>query len=111
MPRSRETLTYRLRRLPAYLKRSTIADFLVRSVEGLGPLENILVFSLASNLVRWERPPSKTATLMFKKTPERFDNDQTEWTIRVADQDLIFDTNFLDFTPLTDADPDLHQFE
>jgi len=80
-------------------------------VEGLGPLENILVFSLASNLVRWERPPSKTATLMFKKTPERFDNDQTEWTIRVADQDLIFDTNFLDFTPLTDADPDLHQFE
>jgi hypothetical protein len=111
MPRSRETLTYRLRRLPAYLKRSTIADFLARSVEGLGPSENILVFSLASNLVRWERPPSKTATLMFKKTPERFDNDQTEWTIRVADQDLIFDTHFLDFTPLSDADPDLHQFE
>jgi hypothetical protein len=113
MPRPRENLTYRLRRLPAYLERSTVADFLVRSVEGLGPPESIVVFSLASNLVPWERPPTKTATLMFKKTPKRFDNDQTEWTVLLPDQgqSLIFDTHFLEFTPLGDCDRNLHQFE
>ena len=113
MPRSRDALTYRLRRLPAYLKRSTVADYLVRSVEGLGPLDNIVVFSLASNLVQWERPPTRVATLMFKKTPEPFDNDRTEWTLHVADQDqsLIFDTHFLDFTPLSDPGHDLYQLE
>jgi hypothetical protein len=81
MVRPREALMYRLRQLPNYLERSTAANFLVNSVEGLGPPRNILIFSLASNLVPWERPPTKTATLMFKKTPERFDNDQTEWTV------------------------------
>jgi hypothetical protein len=113
MPRSRETLTYRLRRLPAYLERSTVADFLVRSVEGVGPLENLVIFSLASNLVHWERPPTKTATLMFKKTPERFDNDRTEWTVLLPEQGqaLIFDTHFMEFTPLSDCDRSLHQFE
>ena len=113
MVRPCESLTYRLRRLPNYLERSTVANFLVNSVEGLGPPENILIFSLASNLVPWERPPTKTATLMFKKTPERFDNDQTEWTLMVPDQgqSLIFDTHFLEFTPLGDCDRDVHEFE
>jgi hypothetical protein len=113
MVRPRESLTYRLRRLPNYLERSTVANFLVNSVEGLGPPENILIFSLASNLVPWERPPTKTATLMFKKTPERLDNDQTEWTVLVPEQgqSLIFDTHFLEFTPLSDCDRDVHKFE
>src|SRR2546423_13508622 len=106
MPRSRDALTYRLRRLPAYLKRSAVADYLVRSVDGLGSPENIVVFSLASNLLHWERP---VATLIFKKTPDRFDDDRAEWTIPLTDQDqnLILDTHFLDFTTLSDPDPDL----
>jgi hypothetical protein len=50
---------------------------------------------------------------MFKKTPDRFNNDQAEWTIPVADptQSLIFDTHFLDFTSLSDPDPMQYQFE
>lgn len=113
MPRSRNTLTYRLRRLPAYLKRSAVADYLVRSIEDIGPRENIVVRSLASNLVQWERPPTKVATLMFKKTPELFNNDGTEWTVPVEGQNrsLIFDTHFLDFTPLSDPGQDLLQLE
>jgi hypothetical protein len=93
MVQPRETLTYRLRRLPSYLERFTIANFLVNSVEGPGPSENIPIFSLASNLIPWERPPTNTATLMFKKTPERFDNDQAEWTVLVLDQDPEINAN------------------
>jgi hypothetical protein len=113
MPRTRQALTYRLRRLPAYVERSTVANFLVRSVEGLGPPENIVIFSLASSLVHWERPPTQTATLMFKRTPERFDNDRTQWMVPLPNQgeSLIFDIHFLEFTPLSDCDPSLHQFE
>ena len=50
---------------------------------------------------------------MFKRTPERFDNDRTEWTIQLPDlgESLIFDTHFLDFTPVSDCDRNLHQFE
>jgi hypothetical protein len=113
MPRPRESLTYRLRRLPAYLDRSQVANFLVTSVEGLGPLENIVIFSLASSLMPWKQSPTKTATLMFKRTPKRFDNDRTEWTVPMPDhsESLIFDTHFLEFTPLSDCDRSLHQFE
>src|SRR5271170_5135537 len=113
MVRARGNLTYRLRRLPNYLERSTIANFLVNSVEGLGPPENILIFSLVSNLVPWERPLTKTATLMSKKTPERFDNDRTEWTAPVPEQgqSLIFYAHLLGFTPLSDCDRDVHEFE
>ena len=113
MVRPRETLTYRQCRLPNYLERFTVANFLISSAEGLGPPENIPIFSLASNLVPWERPPTKTSTLMFKKTPERFDSDQTEWTVSVLEQvqSLIFDTHFLEFTPLSDCNRDVHEFE
>jgi hypothetical protein len=78
MPRPREQRTYRLRRLPAYLERASVADFLVLSVEGLGPPENLVIFSLALNLIPSKQSPNKTATLMFKETPKRFNNDQTE---------------------------------
>jgi len=113
MPRSREALTYRLQRLPASLERSRVANFLATSVEGLGPAENIVVFSLASSLIPWKESPTKTATLVFKRTPKRFDNDRTEWIVPMPDQgeSLIFDTHFLEFTPLSDCDRNLYQFE
>jgi hypothetical protein len=90
-----------------------VADFLVRSVEGLGRPENIVIFSVASSLMPWKQSPTKTATLMFKNTPKRFDNDRTEWIVPMPDQgeSLIFDTHFLDFTPLSDCGHNLHQFE
>lgn len=113
MPRPRESLTYRLRRLPAYLDHSQVANFLATSVEGLGPPENIVIFSLASSLMPWKQSPTKTATLMFKSTPTRLDNDRTEWTVPMPDhsESLIFDIHFLEFTPLSDCDRSLHQFE
>ena len=50
---------------------------------------------------------------MFKKTPEPFNNDRTEWTVHIEDQDqsLIFDTHFLYFTPLSDPGQELLQLE
>jgi hypothetical protein len=113
MSRSRDTLTYRLRRLPTSLERCTVANFLVKYAKDLGPPDNIVVYSIALNSLHWERNKTKVATLMFKKTPDRFNNDQAEWTIPVADptQSLIFDTHFLDFTSLSDPDPMQYQFE
>jgi hypothetical protein len=90
-----------------------VADFLVERVEGLGSLDNIVVYSIALNSLHWEINKTKVATLMFKKTPDRFNNDQAEWTIPVTDptQSLIFDTHFLGFTSLSDPDPIQYQFE
>ena len=90
-----------------------VADFLVGCAEDLGPPDNIVVYSIALSNLNWGKNKNKVATLMFKKTPDCFDNDQTEWTIPVADpsQSLLFDTHFLDFTSLSDPDPMQYQFE
>lgn len=111
MPRNRENRTYRLRYVPPSIMRPELADFLTTTVEGLGPIDNINVYSLASSLN--PRDVTKTATLMFKKVPTMLDNDKREWSVHVPGQarNLIFDTHFLDFTALNDVEPSVYQFE
>lgn len=112
MPRLRKRLTYRLRQLPYHLAQDEVAEFLQKVSADFGTQENIKVFSLASNLLMWEKSLTKTATLMFRTTPKRFDNDEREWTVsaRTAgwNRDLIFDVHFHGFTPMNDVDESIH---
>jgi hypothetical protein len=114
MPRPREQRTYRLRQLPQYLERQDVGAFLCKVSPDFGLAEDIEVFSLASNLITWEKPPTKTATLMFRKTPKPFDNEE-EWamTARSAawNRNLIFDVRFEGFTVLNDVDSSTHLAE
>ena len=84
---------------------------LTTTVEGLGPIDNINVYSLASSLNTQD--VTKTATLIFKRVPTLFDNDKREENVHVPDQarNQIFDTHFLDFTALNDVEPSVCQFE
>lgn len=70
----------------------------------------IVTCSLASSLVPFETPRTKTATIIFKTLPDIFDNDDTEWPLRTEDAqpNVIADVHFLGFTALNDADSDLH---
>ena len=56
---------------------------------------------------------TKTATVNFKKLPEKFDNDDTEWVLPTGDgqANVIIDVHFLGFTALNDVDSDLHALE
>lgn len=105
--------TYRLRRVPSYVGRAGLASFIAQAVEGLGGAQNIHVYSLAPSVGDWARPPSQTATLTFNESPIRLCDGRSEWAFPVQGQgpSLLLDTHFLDFTPLNDINPDLHQFE
>jgi hypothetical protein len=112
MAPDRNARTYRVQNLPAFLKKSKVAEFLARSIEGLGTEERISVFSLAATLDEWNTQ-SKTATVTFDHVPIRFDNDKDEWSIRVDgfSRRLIFDVHFRGLTPYNDVDPTEHQLE
>lgn len=115
MPRLREQRTYRVRQLPQCLERQDVANFISRVSAEFGPKEDIEVFSLASSLIAWERPQTKVATIIFKNTPEAFNNDEGEWTVAAVhagwSYELIFDTHFTGFTPLNDVEPSSHLAE
>lgn len=112
MAPDRNARTYRLQNLPAFLKKSKVAEFLIRGVEDLGPQDAINVFSLAATLDEWNTQ-SKTATLTFNQVPARFDNDKDEWSITIDgfSRRLIFDVHFRGVTPYNDVDPTEHQLE
>jgi hypothetical protein len=108
MLRPREQRTYRLRQLPHHLERHNVAEFLCKVSAEFNPQEDIEVFSLASNLITWEKPQTKTATLVFRSTPKLFDNDEGEWSVSARDagwdRNLVFDIHFEGFTPLNKVD-------
>ena len=106
MPRSRLGRTYRVQQLPARLHKHEVAAFLVSASRELGHSTNIEVFSTAPSLNVYEQYPTRVATLMFKETPQCFDNDQEQWKVFCEDpqwpRNIIFDTHFGGFTPLND---------
>jgi hypothetical protein len=75
----------------------------------LGPSDNVTVCSLSQTLNQWERPPTKVATVVFRDTPTRFENDDKEWIIPTKDLgvkgNIVIDVHFLNFTPLNDFVP------
>jgi hypothetical protein len=112
MPLGREARTYRVRQLPPFMVKNHLSGFLAASCRQLGPAENIRVFSLASSLSQYE---TKTATLIFLRTPNRFDNNETQWTVACEDsnwhRNLIFDVHFIGLTPLNDRISDENPLE
>jgi len=112
MAPDRNARTYRVQNLPAFLKKSKVAEFLARSIEGLGTEDRISVFSLAATLDEWNTQ-SKTATVTFDHVPIHFDNDKDEWSFRINgfSRRLIFDVHFRGLTPYNDVDPTEHQLE
>jgi len=79
-------------------------------------IENVKVYSLATTLNPWERPPSRVATLMLRQTPVLFQKSregQNEWMLE-SDGDelggvvLVLDTHFWGLTPLNDVASEIH---
>jgi hypothetical protein len=107
MARDRRNRTYRVRQIPHHVTEHQLISILITAAKDLGPSENITVRSLSQSLNQWERPPTKVATIVFRDTPTRFDNDDQEWIIQTTDlgmkANIIIDVHFLNFTPLNDV--------
>ncbi|KAK0705713.1 hypothetical protein B0H67DRAFT_498262 [Lasiosphaeris hirsuta] len=108
---------FRLRGLPNTT--TSLEDAALRVQQRLGDIaaSSIRVFSLATTLNFWERPPSKVATLMLLTTPSMLQHsppDQEEWSLdsssdfQNAGSHLILDVHFMGMTPLSDADGSGH---
>jgi hypothetical protein len=115
MPRTRESRAYRVRQLPQNLQQHAVASFLATASSDLGPAANIQVFSVAPSLSLYERTPTKIATVVFKETPQCFDDDKVQWTLISEHPEwprhLVFDIHFIGFTPLNDLSYDESQVE
>ena len=117
MSLARESRTYRVQQVPAYLRVDQVANFLATASRSVGSAENIKVYSLATSLgfTSFIRRATKTATITFKQTPPIFDNDEEQWSVP-SDHDrwnrnLIFDTHFRGFTALNDVPAGERQLE
>lgn len=83
--------------------------------------ENVKVYSLATTLNRWERPPSRVATLMLRQTPSLFQKSregQNEWTLESESDEsgggtsiFVLDTHFWGLTPLNDVATKAHNVD
>jgi hypothetical protein len=107
--------TFRVRRVPAFVDRVGLVQFLVSTVEGIGSPENLRIFSFAPTPGDWTKPSSQTATLQFIEVPARFSRSEgeNEWPVAVLSQKLplLFDIHFLDFTILNHVEAEVHDFE
>lgn len=76
---------------------------------------DVHIRSLATTLMPWEDPPTKTATLNFERLPSAIENclSKGEWTLGGAanNNSLILDSHFLGLTPLNDVRPEKHDYE
>ncbi|KAK0614445.1 hypothetical protein B0T14DRAFT_309339 [Immersiella caudata] len=75
--------------------------------------DEVKVYSLATTLKPWERPPSRVATLMLLHIPALLaasEDGQNEWTLEPgAGQDhLVLDSHFWGLTPLNDVATEKH---
>jgi hypothetical protein len=115
MAREPKDRTYRVRQLPAHIDVHHLPALLINLESSIGPLENVIVHSLAGSLKLFEDTPTRTATVTFQNVPSVFDNDETEWVVETRNlglkRNIIFDTHFLGFTALNDVDPSIHTHE
>jgi hypothetical protein len=101
---NQKPLTFRVRRIPATLTSLTLPSYLQSyfKEDNDAPIE-IIVRSLAPSPDDWNVPAKQTATVEFTKLPHCFtDPAQTQWKIpsNGSYQDVLFDKDFLGFTPL-----------
>lgn len=112
---NQESPTFRVRRVPAFVTKARLPQFLINVVEEIGPEDNIHICSLAATATDFNRPASQTATLQFLRLPSRFSSSsgKNEWVFPVKDQKLplLFDLHFLGFTVLNEVFPESYDFE
>ena len=112
MAAAEKTKVFRLRNLPGHLDRLAAIELLSKSLGDVA-LDDIQIGSLAFSLDNWTHRPTKTATLVFKKTPAIIASDLngTEWHVPVPalEDVLILDHDFRGWTALNDVDPGQHQ--
>ncbi|KAI1371116.1 hypothetical protein F4677DRAFT_450684 [Hypoxylon crocopeplum] len=105
---------YRLRGCPAHLDRLGATELLSRALGDVSPVD-IRIQSLATTLDPRTRPPTKVATLMFRRLPALIEARQgdDEWKIPVdaLEKPLLLDTHFLGMTPLNDVEREKHEFD
>lgn len=108
------SLTFRLRGCDAGTDRKAVQDVLVQAFDDISA-NDVHIRSLATTLMPWEDPPTKTATLNFTKLPSAIERclSDGEWTVEDAasNNSLILDTHFLGLTPLNDVRPERHDYE
>ncbi|KAI3324398.1 hypothetical protein HD806DRAFT_543729 [Xylariaceae sp. AK1471] len=109
---------FRVRRLPQTLESfEDVAKLVNQSVFDI-PDGSIRVYSLATTLDSFEKPPTKVATIMFATIPSilRTKSDGDEWFIParghgVTTEGLILDTHFMGMTPLNDVNAVSHLYD
>ncbi|KAB8532562.1 hypothetical protein FH972_025507 [Carpinus fangiana] len=114
MTASTRSRTFRVRRLPNNVNTTSTAGLLATLEPKLGPVGNIRILSLAHTINPRERPPTKTATIMFREHPAILSEQETDWVLKARDMlgypnDIIIDSHFRDFTPLNDVSADDHK--
>jgi len=105
---------FRVRGLPNEVKSRTDAANLVSRMLCLSAPNDVIVFSLATTLDYWEKPPSRVATLRLRVPPSAFGTPVRpgEWKLDAANEvRLTIDTHFLGLTPLNDVDESRHDLE
>ena len=104
---------YRLRELPIQVDRLAATELLSEALGDIAP-SDIRIFSLAT-ACHAERPATKTATLMFDKTPALVGSpgNKEQWSLCITGlrDNIILDTHFLGITKLNEVSDDEHRFE
>lgn len=107
-------ITFRVSRIPSHVTLATLAGYLASAVPDLGDEGNINVHSLATTPESFRASPEKIATIDFDELPTLFASpDQTQWLVKLSNTNLslIFDRDFLGFTPLNSDTADNHTVE
>lgn len=109
---------FRLRALPSTVETREDAARLLSTRLGDVPVRDISVYSLATTLKHWEKPPTKVATVMFDVPPSIVLGapNKQEWDIPAKGHDrttpdLILDTHFIGMTPLSDTSYQRNSYE
>ncbi|KAK5992042.1 hypothetical protein PT974_05438 [Cladobotryum mycophilum] len=105
---------YRVRNLPIHVDRLLTRELLSQALPDLA-LRDIRIFSVAKVVDRWERQPTRTATVTFCRTPRVIEKKprSLEWTVQLPGlpRPLIIDTHFLGMTPLNDVTEADHVYD
>ncbi|MCJ1327730.1 hypothetical protein MMC10_004404 [Thelotrema lepadinum] len=109
-----KSYTYRVRKLPHYIDKYETAALLAKFL-GLGPDNQVRVWSLVKSLSPWERTSTQVATVTFDSQPQLLQGPKKQWTfdrrLQHLEHDVVVDNHFLEFTPLNDISPENHVAE
>jgi hypothetical protein len=100
---------FRVQGLPHHIATNhDAASFIADAIVDDAGRQDVRVFSLATTVDYWERPPSKVATAQLRRiTSSMQPRADKEWAVGP----LRIDLRFLGMTPLNDVELSEHKFE